>query len=144
MTREEIIRVLDEQDAAFNRRDLDGVAAMYSEDVRFVDQAVGEPVQGRDAVREFISGYVNAMPDFKWERVGIEVDGNVGVEQWRASGTQDRDLPGIPATHKRMTVEGCSVMHFGDDGLVHQEENYWDEAAMLRQLGVMPQPAAAG
>ena len=144
MTREDIMRVFDEQDAAFNRRDLDGVAAYYADDARLVDQAMEGPIEGRSAVKEYIGGYVNAMPDFKWERVGIEIDGNVGVEQWRATGTHDRDMPGLPATHKRLSVEGCSVMHFGDDGLIHQEENYWDEAAMLRQMGVMPQPAAAG
>jgi steroid delta-isomerase-like uncharacterized protein len=144
MTREEIIRVIDEQDAAFNRHDPEGVAATYADDARLVDQAVAGPIEGRAAVKDYIGGYVNAFPDFKWERVGLEVDGDVGVEQWRATGTHDRDMPGVPATHRQMSLEGCSVMHFGDDGLVHQEENYWDEAAMLRQLGVMPEPAATG
>jgi steroid delta-isomerase-like uncharacterized protein len=144
MTREEIMRVIDEQDAAFNRHDPGAVAATYAEDARIHDQAVEGPLVGREAMRDYASQYLAAFPDFHWERVGLEIDGDVGVEQWRVTGTHDGDLPGVPATHRKVSIEGCSVMHFGDDGLVHQEENYWDEAAMLRQLGVMPEPAATG
>jgi steroid delta-isomerase-like uncharacterized protein len=144
MTREDIIRVFDAQDAAFNRHDPEAVAAAYADDARLIDQAAGGAVEGREAVKEYVGGYMAAFPDLTWERVGIEVDGDIGVEQWRASGTHERDMPGLPATHRRMTIDGCSVMHFGPDGLIHQEDNYWDEAAMLRQLGVMPEQAAAG
>ena len=143
MEREEITRVIDEQDAAFNRHDPAGVAAMYAPGAKLFDQSVGAPMEGPEAVEEFIGGYMTAFPDLKWERVGLEIDGNVGVEQWRVSGTHDGDLPGLPATHRKMSIEGCSVLHFEDDGLVHQEENYWDEGAMLRQLGAL-EPTAAG
>ena len=143
MTREEILRVLDEQDAAFNRHDAAGVVAMYSDDVVLSDQAAPQPIQGRQAAQEYVQGYITAFPDMTWQRVGAAVDGSIGIEQWRASGTHEGDLPGLPATHRRMAIDGCTVLHFGDDGLVHREENYWDEAAMLRQLGVLAEPATA-
>jgi steroid delta-isomerase-like uncharacterized protein len=143
MTREEILRVLDEQDAAFNRHDAAGVAATYADDAVLHDQAAGGPVEGRAAVQEYVGGYLTAFPDLTWERIGAQVDGGVGIEQWRASGTHEGDLPGLPATHRRMSVDGCTVLHFGDDGLIRTELNYWDEAAMLRQLGVLPEPATA-
>ena len=144
MTREEILRQFDAQDAAFNRHDAGAVAATYAEDARMLDQAVPGPIDGREGVAEYIGGYLRAFPDLNWERISVEVDGNVGIEEWRASGTHEGDLAGLPATHRRISIEGCSVMQFGDDGLIHEERNYWDEAAMLRQLGVMPEPAPAG
>ena len=137
LTREDIIRAIDEQDAAFNRHDPAGVAAMYAQEAVVRDQAAGDPIRGRQGVQEYVGGYLNAFPDLRWERVGMEIDGTVAVEQWRVSGTHDGDLPGLSATHRRMSVDGCSVLHFGADGLVHAEENYWDEAAMLRQLGAL-------
>ena len=143
MTREEILRKVDEADAAFNRRDADALSALYSEDARLVDQAAPGPIEGRAGVRQYIQSYFVAFPDLKWERIGVEVDGNTLVEEWRASGTHDGDLSGLPATHRRVSVDGCSVMHFDEDGFVFEEHNYWDEAAMLRQLGVMPEPATA-
>jgi steroid delta-isomerase-like uncharacterized protein len=143
MTREEILRVLDEQDAAFNRHDAAAVVAMYAEDAVLRDQASPAPIESRRAAQEYIQGYMTAFPDLTWERVGAAVDGSVGIEQWRASGTHEGDLPGLPATHRRMSIDGCTVLHFGDDGLVHAEDNYWDEVAMLRQLGVLPEPATA-
>ena len=136
-----ILRALDEQDAAFNRHDAGAVAAIYAEDALIHDQAAGEPIVGRRGMQEYVGGYMQAFPDLAWERTGVEIDGTVGVEQWRVSGTHEGDLPGLPATHRQMAVEGCSVLHFGDDGLVHEEENYWDEAAMLRQLGALAEPA---
>lgn len=140
--RARIRSAVDAQDAAFNRHDPSGVAAIYSPDAIMHDQAAGEALAGRRSLEEYVGGYLQAFPDFAWERMGLEIDGSIGVEQWRVTGTHDGDLPGLPATHRRVSIEGCSVLHFGDDGLVHEEENYWDEAAMLRQLGAMPQPAA--
>ena len=137
-----IRRAVDAQDAAFNRHDPSGVSAIYAPDAIMHDQAAGDALAGRRALEEFVGGYLQAFPDFAWERLGLEIDGSTGVEQWRVTGTHDGDLPGLPATHRRVSIEGCSVLHFGDDGLVHEEENYWDEAAMLRQLGAIPQLAA--
>ncbi|MCD6728059.1 MAG: ester cyclase [Solirubrobacteraceae bacterium] len=142
MTREEILRRVDEQDAAFNRHDAAAIAATYAIDARMRDAAAGGPIEGREAVRAHIDGYMKAFPDLRWERVGLEIDGDVGVEEWRCTGTHEGDMPGLPATHRQMTVDGCSVLFFGDDGLVREEHNYWDEAAMLRQLGAMVEPAA--
>jgi hypothetical protein len=45
MMREEILRKADEADAAFNRRDAVALAALYSEDARFLDQANGSATQ---------------------------------------------------------------------------------------------------
>jgi steroid delta-isomerase-like uncharacterized protein len=144
MTREDILRVLDEQDAAFNRHDAGAIAATYADDAALHDQAVGDqPLVGREAVREYLNGYMQAFPDLAWERIGVEIDGDVCVEEWRASGTHEGDMPGLPATRRRMSIGGCSVMRFGDDRLVHEDRTYWDEAAMLRQLGAMAEPAAA-
>jgi len=141
MQREQILRTIDQQDEAFNRHDAAAIAATYSDDARLRDQAMPGPVEGREGVRDYIDGYMKAFPDLRWERIGVEVDGNVGVEEWRASGTHEGDLAGLAPTHRRMAVDGCSVLYFEDDGLVHEEHNYWDEAAMLRQLGVMAEPA---
>jgi steroid delta-isomerase-like uncharacterized protein len=141
MTREEILSLIDEMDAAFNRHDAEAVAACYAENAPLRDQAA-PGVVGRQAVRDYIAGYMHAFPDLVWERISAEVDGDVAVEEWRASGTHDGDMPGVPATHRRMAVEGCSVFTIGADGLIREERNYWDEMAMLRQLGVVEQPAA--
>jgi steroid delta-isomerase-like uncharacterized protein len=143
MTREEILRKADEADAAFNRRDSVALAALYSDDVRFLDQAAPGPIEGRVGVQEYIAGYFAAFPDLRWERIGVEVDGSTLIEEWRATGTHEGDLPGVPATHRRVSVDGCSVMHFDGDGLVFEEHNYWDEAGMLRQLGAMAAPETA-
>ncbi len=144
MTREDILRVIDETDAAFNRHDLDALAATYAPDARLHDQAMGGPVEGRERIKEYIGGYLRAFPDLRWDRVGVVVDGDVGVEEWHVSGTHEGDLGGLSATHRRMDLDGCTVSYFDGDGLVREEHNYWDSATMLRQLGALPEPAHSG
>jgi steroid delta-isomerase-like uncharacterized protein len=144
VTREEMLRVVDKGDAAWNQHDAGALAALFSEDARLIDKSQAGPIEGREGIRQFADGFMRAFPDLKVERIGVEIDGTVAVEEWRVTGTQDGELPGLPATHKRATVDGCSVLYFGDDGLVREEHNYWDEAQMLRQLEAMPQLTGAG
>jgi steroid delta-isomerase-like uncharacterized protein len=143
MTREQILGLIDEMDAAFNRHDAAAIAACYAENAPLHDQAAPSPVVGREAVREYIAGYMHAFPDLRWERVSAEVDGQTAVEEWHVSGTHTGDMPGLRATGRRIEIDGCSVFQIGDDGLVREERNYWDAMAMLRQLGAVTEPAAA-
>ena len=96
---------------------------------------------GREVLRQFADSYVGAFPDLEVERISVVIDGNIAVEEWRVSGTHRGELAGLPspATDRRTTVDGVSVICFGDDGLIHEERNYWDEGQMLRQLEAMPQ-----
>jgi len=63
--------------------------------------------------------------------------------EWKASGTNTGSLAGIPATNRSVVVEGCDVGEDGDDGLIRRETDYWNEASMMRQLGLVPEPSAA-
>jgi steroid delta-isomerase-like uncharacterized protein len=73
----------------------------------------------------------------------IEVEGNRFTMEWKAIGTHAGPLGDMPPTNKSIVVEGCDVGVFGDDGLIQRETDYWNEASFLRQLGMMPEPAAA-
>jgi steroid delta-isomerase-like uncharacterized protein len=141
MTRDEIVALCKREAEAWNAHDPAAVAAVYAEDATLHD-AGGETARGRDAIAARTKLYMDAFPDMRLDVESIEVDGNRFTLEWKASGTNTGSLAGLAATSKSVVVEGCDVAEVGDDGLVRREIDYWNEASLMRQLGLMPEPAA--
>jgi predicted ester cyclase len=67
------------------------------------------------------------------------VDGDTGVLRWSWEATHSGPLEslGIPATGKRVRMQGCSIYRFRDGKIAEQWE-YGDVLGLLQQLGVIP------
>jgi steroid delta-isomerase-like uncharacterized protein len=141
MTREEIVAMCRRQADAWNAHDEAAVAAFFAEDATLYD-AGGETSRGREGIAARAKRYMDAFPDMRLEVTSVEVDGNRFTMEWRASGTNSGSLAGMPATNKPAVVEGCDVGEVREDGLIERETDYWNEASLMRQLGMMPEPAA--
>jgi steroid delta-isomerase-like uncharacterized protein len=139
----EITQVLKRETEAWNAHDADGVAACYAEDAKLYDVGLPEPVRGRAAIRDSVSGYLTAFSDFHAEGREPIVSGNRSAQEWKVTGTNDGELMGIPPTGKSATTYGCGTAEFGEDGLIHRGGNYWNAAALMQQLGVLPEAAGA-
>jgi hypothetical protein len=50
---------------------------------------------------------------------------------------------GMAPTGRTATTFGCATAEFGEDGLIHRAGNYWNAAALMQQLGVVPETAGA-
>jgi steroid delta-isomerase-like uncharacterized protein len=102
----------------------------------------GEKQQGPDAGVAVAQMWAGAFPDAKIDIRKIHVAGDVAVVEFQASGTQDGDLMGIPATGRKVTMPVVTVLEIRD-GKIQAEREYTDLANMMQQLGVMPAPATA-
>jgi steroid delta-isomerase-like uncharacterized protein len=143
MGSQDIRALADRALAAWNAHDPDGVAACYAEDAEFLDIALPEPMRGRQAIRDAAAAYLAAFSDFHVDVDEPIVDGDRAAQEWRVTGTHDGELMGIPPTGRSISLAGCGVDVIGPDGLFVRGANYWNVAAMLQQLGVMPEAAAA-
>jgi steroid delta-isomerase-like uncharacterized protein len=140
----EITQVLKRETEAWNAHDADGVAACYAEDAKLYDVGLPEPLRGRAAIRESVAGYLAAFSDFHVVNLGEPiVSGNRAAQEWKVTGTNDGELMGIPPTGKSAITYGCGTAEFGEDGLIHRGGNYWNAAALMQQLGVLPETAGA-
>lgn len=139
----EITQALKRETEAWNAHDADGVAACYAEDAALYDVGLPEPVRGRAAIRDSVSGYLTAFSDFHADVGEPIVSGNRSAQEWKVTGTNDGELMGIPPTGKSATTYGCGTAEFGEDGLIHRGGNYWNAAALMHQLGVLPEAAGA-
>jgi steroid delta-isomerase-like uncharacterized protein len=108
---------------------------LFTEDVIYEDVAMGVMNRGAAELRAFAEGVCSRFPDVTFELQSTFADGTRGAAEWVMRGA--RDLPGMPATGRRVEVRGASIFEFVGDR-IRRCSDYWDMATYLRQLGLMP------
>jgi steroid delta-isomerase-like uncharacterized protein len=141
--RSEMTELVERLVGSWNDHDPDAVASCYATDAVSRDITLGEPLHGRDAIRNAAAMYMRAFPDVHLDIRRIACDGDVICEEWRATGTQQGDLMGLKPTNRKGTTLGCNVIQIGGDGLIQSETTYWDATGLYRQLGALPELARA-
>jgi steroid delta-isomerase-like uncharacterized protein len=99
-----------------------------------------EPIRGRDAVREFLGQFRAGMPDLSLTVEDVAEGDDAVAVRWRARGTHEAELFGIPPTGNEIAIRGISFFRFSDGRIAEDwiEENTFE---VLQQLGVVPAPA---
>jgi steroid delta-isomerase-like uncharacterized protein len=101
----------------------------------------GDPSDGEAAVRDLWHELLTAFPDFHVETGKTHHADDAVIGEGRVSGTHTGPFAGIPATGRRIAYPVVGIFEFDEDRLVC-EKVYFDSATILRQLGVLPEPAA--
>jgi steroid delta-isomerase-like uncharacterized protein len=126
---------------AFNRRDFDAMVKEYAERISWTDRARGitfaTPEEFKD---EFLGGWIQASSDCQVTDARYTDAGEMVVSRFTARGTNDGPLGPFPATGKEWMLPICEIWHF-DDGRVVGGEIYYDQASLLAQLGLLPEPS---
>ena len=94
--------------------------------------AVGPEAYKRQVLR-FLEGY----PDLHWTIEDTIAEEDKVVACWTISGTQKGEYLGIPATNKKVSVDGITVHHIANGKIMDSYSN-WDALGMMQQLGVVP------
>jgi steroid delta-isomerase-like uncharacterized protein len=97
---------------------------------------------GPGAPKKVASMYRAAFPDTHFTVEQQFADGDYVVTRWTATGTQDGELMGMPATGKAIEISGIAIDRFRDGKIVESWGN-WDTLGMMQQLGAIPSPDAA-
>jgi steroid delta-isomerase-like uncharacterized protein len=119
--------------AAWNAHDADKVVAVYTADVSYEDVAFGEKAHGSAELKKMVQGFFEAVPDLKLEVVDVKSYGNYGSAEWIFSGTDK----GLYKTGKKFSVRGASVFQIRG-GKFSSNKDYYDSAAIMRQVGALP------
>lgn len=97
---------------------------------------------GVDGVREFYgSHFIGQWPDdTETQEISRTIGEDQVVDELLMTFTHDRELeimlPGVPPTGRRISVPVVVVVGF-EDGKVHHEHIYWDQATVLVQAGLL-------
>lgn len=113
--------------------------ACFSEDVEYVDVALGMVAHGRTELDPKVNGWFTAFTDHRID-TGIRLeDGGRTAFNWTLSATVQGRFEGVcgdPVLGSRFTLQGANFLQFDPDGKVCWLQTYWDLASLSRQLGV--------
>jgi steroid delta-isomerase-like uncharacterized protein len=116
------------------------LAALYASDAIYTDPT------GRYAGREAILAYYKEadkpFSDLRMDTTLLIEEGDTVVAEytWRGTNTGPLTMPDgteIPATGKTLEMSGVGIITVRD-GTIAEQRDYFDVAAMMSQLGLMP------
>jgi steroid delta-isomerase-like uncharacterized protein len=80
-----------------------------------------------------------ALPDMKIRVLQIIAERDLVSVYWSASGANTQAGMGIPATGKKIKIDGMTLFRF-KDGTIREEWSAWDMLSVLRQAGLYSPP----
>jgi steroid delta-isomerase-like uncharacterized protein len=107
----------------------------------FVATVVGAPeqIRGPQGFREFVGIYRKAFPDLRITVDEQFAEGETVVTRWTATGTNEGELMGMPATGKQATTAGININRISGGKLV-EGWGLFDQLGLLQQIGAVPTP----
>ena len=142
MSAEENAAVVRRLEDAFIANDVATIDAVC--DPRLIDH---NPAPGQEPTlagfKQTIAGYKAVFPDLRLDLQAVISQGDLTATRWAVEGTQQAEFFGIPATGKRVRVEGMNFYRLAG-GRITDVWTQFDGLGLLQQLGALPAPAHAG
>jgi len=81
----------------------------------------------------FLAGY----SDLHWTIEDLIAEDDKVVACWTVAGTHRGEFMGVPATNKKVSVDGMTIHHITNGKIMDSYSN-WDALGMMQQLGAVP------
>jgi ketosteroid isomerase-like protein len=135
---------LTEQDARrlfadVNTRNVAKIVDQYAEDASFQVPSLDAPIQGKEAIRSFLTGTFAAFPDWTMDISKVIVSGDEAVVVNSVHGTHTgpyttKDGKSIAPTNKKLDQEQLARVVVNANGKVSLFRAYGNPSAMNRML----------
>lgn len=129
-------------DAEFLHHDVEAAIATMTDDAFVENVPTGLGGKGKSGVRAFYStSFVNCLPDDMTAELRDRVVGESAIvdelhHTFTHSKQMDWMLPGVAPTNKKVVIDIVAVIYFRGDKICG-ERIYWDQASVLRQVGLL-------
>ena len=117
MSKEIKARLRRDWDRAWNQGDLAAIDELYAADVVIHTAAPGTPA-GIEGVKLSVGGLRAAFPDLQFTLEDLIVEGDVAVNRWSISGTQQGEFMGAPPTGEKTTMSGLAMVRLAHGKVV--------------------------
>jgi carboxymethylenebutenolidase len=130
----------------FSTRDVTSTIATMVEDAYVNHVPVMTGGYGHDALRRFYAeDFISLMPaDTSIQLISRTLGQDQLVDEMIFSFTHTEEmpwmLPGVPPTHRHVDIPLVVVVGFREGKLAH-ERIYWDQASVLKQIGLLTDPS---
>lgn len=126
-------------DELFNAHDMSTVQEWVAQGAVNHNATPGTAV-GPEGVREVFDRLWKAFPDIHFDVQDVIADGSKVVCVGIMSGTNKGGLHGMEPTGKRFEARQVHIFTLDGEGRMAEHLAVRDDVAMLRQLGVLPEP----
>ncbi|MDD5700726.1 MAG: DUF1348 family protein [Dehalococcoidales bacterium] len=127
---------------AWNTHDVEKILSYFTDDCIYEDFGNGKTCNGKAELKEYCHMLFLDYPDLRLEKKSWFSSGNNISYEYIISGTHKHSSnPSIPVTGKRFSVPGVSLIEMRSSKIYHKR-TYFNQAASLQQLGLMPAMAA--
>jgi steroid delta-isomerase-like uncharacterized protein len=130
-----IVRRLYEE--VWNKRRLEVVNEIISPSHALNDPQMTGSAVGPDAYKRQVTQFIAAFPDLHFTIEDVVAEKDKVVVSWVISGTHKREFRGIPASNKKVTLEGITINHV-INGKITDSDVRADYLGLLQQLGAAP------
>ena len=137
------LKLVDDHLKFENDHDLEGIMRTFGAMPRYDDEPFGEHHIGRDEVRKFYQGLLQALPGLRIDVQRNHASASAVVVEVVIRGRHQGPWRGLPATGAEIGLPLCGIYTFDDDDRLAGERIYYDRATLLRQLGVFHEPDSA-
>jgi len=119
----------------WNERGVERIPEFVGPEYVLWDPARSDPIRSPDELAEYVRALLDAFPDLTVEQhTAIATDTGV-MTHYTTSGTHEGAFGPLPATGRRVAVEGTAVIRV-EDGRFREERLFYDPRALKQQLGV--------
>lgn len=144
MSRQENEKIVRELMETINKKDPDKGLRLIADDCEFVDVPFDVTRRGPEGWKESYNFWISAFPDGKVDVTRIIATDTNAVVEYTGSGTHEGPLKtpegDITPTGRRIQTQFCDVCEVRN-GKIANIRSYFDAASVMRQLGVLPEPA---
>jgi len=130
-----IVRRLYEE--VWNKRKLEIVTELISPSHALHDPHLAGSAIGPDAYKRVCTQFIAAFPDLRFTVEDYISEKDKVVASWVISGTHKREFRGLPATNKKISVEGITINHIANGKIMDSYVSI-DYLGMMQQLGAAP------
>lgn len=130
-----IVRQLYEE--VWNKRRLELVDEIISPSHALHDPNLTDSAIGPEAYKRQVTRFVTAFPDLHFNVEDMFGERDKLAVAWTISGTHRGEFMGIPASNKKVSVDGITLNHIVN-GKIMDSYISWDALGLMRQLGVVP------
>jgi predicted ester cyclase len=118
----------------FNNHDLASCLSYYAVDHEMKPVSTGK---GREVIQHFFEG-MHAT----WENLKVSVEHVVAEDNWVmgrsiATAVHSKTVLGVAPTNKQITATFWDLHYFNDEGKITQSWNMIDNAAIMKQIGLL-------
>jgi steroid delta-isomerase-like uncharacterized protein len=94
-------------------------------------------VVGIDSARAYYANYLTGFSNITFTIKDVFGQGDKLVKHWNFAGTHSGVFFGIPATGKKVSLDGVTLVRMSK-GKIAEERDFFDNLDFMTQLGLMP------